>query len=91
MSTILSQSFTRDVALSANLECVSEMRCTRLAEIQDAKITPKIAIRAPLHCTTMSGCVFAIKACIDNREKLVKQQYLFHMTSQYGELRPTNS
>ena len=31
--------------LSANLECRSEMYCTRLAEIQDAKI----AISAPSH------------------------------------------
>jgi len=34
---------------------------------------------------------FATKACIDNWEKkLVKQQYLFHMSPQYGELLPTN-
>ena len=33
--------------LSANLECMSEMCCMRLAEIQDAKITQKIAICAP--------------------------------------------
>jgi len=32
--------------LSANLECRSEMCCMRLAEMQDAKITPKIAICA---------------------------------------------
>jgi len=41
------------------------------------------------HRTTLSGYVFATKACIDNREKLVKRQYLLHMLSQYGELRPT--
>jgi len=34
---------------SANLECKSEICCTRVAEIQDAKITLKIAICAPLH------------------------------------------
>jgi len=28
---------------------MSEMRCTRLAEIQDAKMTQKIAIWAPSH------------------------------------------
>ena len=32
--------------------------------------------------------IFTPKECIDNRKKLVKQQYLLHMTSQYGELRP---
>ena len=41
--------------LSTNLECRSEMCCTQLAvssdvqEIQDAKMTPKIAICGPLH------------------------------------------
>ena len=44
------------------------------------------------HPTTSSGYIFAIKACIDNRKKkLVKQQYLLHMSPQYGELRPTSS
>jgi len=42
------------------------------------------------HWTTLSGCIFATKACIDNRKKLVKQQYLFHMSTQYGKLRPTS-
>ena len=40
------------------------------------------------HRTTFSGCIFATKACIDNRKKLT-QQYLLHKFSQYGELRPT--
>jgi len=30
------------------------------------------------------------QARIDNRKKIVKQQYLPHMSSQYGELRPTS-
>jgi len=42
------------------------------------------------HRTTLSGYVFATKTCIDNRKKHVKQQYLLHMSSQYGELQPTN-
>ena len=37
--------------------------------------------------TTLSGYIFATKARIDNRKKLVKQQYLVHMLLQYGELR----
>jgi len=43
------------------------------------------------HRTTLSG-FFATKARrpIDNRKKLVKQQYLLCMFSQYGEHRPTN-
>ena len=42
------------------------------------------------HPTTLSGYIFATKACIDNREKLIKQQYLPYMSPQYGELRPTS-
>jgi len=41
------------------------------------------------HRTTLSGYIFATKARIDKRKKIVKQQYLL-MSSQYGELRPTN-
>ena len=41
------------------------------------------------HRTVLSDYIFTIKACIDNRKKkLVKQQCLLHMFSQYGELRP---
>ena len=42
------------------------------------------------HRTTLSGYIFATKAHLDNRKKFFKQQYLPHMSSQYGELRPTN-
>jgi len=38
----------------------------------------------------LSRYIFATKACIDNRKKLVKQQYLPYMSPQYGELRPTS-
>jgi len=43
------------------------MCCTRLAEIQDAKI----AKNSPSghHSTTLLGYIFATKACIDNRKK----------------------
>jgi len=51
----------------------------------------KVAICAPSYnFVGLSGYIFATKARIDNRKKLVKQQYLLHMSSQYGELRPTN-
>ena len=43
------------------------------------------------HRTTLSGCIFATKAHIDNREKAVKQQYLPQMSLQYGALQPTSS
>ena len=43
------------------------------------------------HRTTLSGYIFATKARIDNlKKKLVKQQYVLHMSPQYGELRPTS-
>ena len=43
----------------------------------------KIAKKSPSghHRTAFSG-YFATKACIDNRKKFVKQQYLFHMSPQ---------
>ena len=43
------------------------------------------------HRTILLGCFFATKALIDNRKKPVKQQYLLHMSSQYGKIWPTNS
>jgi len=42
------------------------------------------------HRTTSTGYIFATKAHIDNRKKIVKQQYLLHMSLQYGELRPSS-
>jgi len=32
----------------------------------------------------LSDYVFATKARIDNRKKIVKQQYVLHMSPQYG-------
>jgi len=48
----------------------------------------KIAKKSPsgYHRTTLSGCIFAIKAYIDNQKKLVKQQYLLHNMANYGPL-----
>jgi len=42
------------------------------------------------HPTTLSGYIFATKARIDNRKKLVKHQYLPHMFPQYVEVWPTS-
>jgi len=49
--------------------------------------TQKIAKNTPSghHHSTLLG-YFATKADIDNRKKLFKEQYLPHMSSQYGEL-----
>ena len=69
--------------LSANLECRSEMCCTRLAGNTGRKTVPSGYYRTTLsssqirHVWTIGG-------------KFVKQQYRIHMSSQYGELRPTN-
>jgi len=57
-------------------------------QMQDPKKSPKIAIWVPF--TTLSGYIFATKACIDNRKKIVKQQYLPYMSAQYGKLWPTS-
>jgi len=58
-------------------------------EMQDAKIDKKSP--SAHHGTTLSGYIFATKARIDNRKKIVKQQYLLpQMSPQYGELRPTS-
>jgi len=81
MSTIL----PHVVCPSANLECRSEMCCTRLAGNTGCKKSPSVH-----HRTTLSDYIFATKAHIDNWKKLVKQQYLPHMSLQYGELRPTS-
>jgi len=75
--------------LSASLECRSERCCTRLA----ANVGPKKSRQkspSGQHPTTLSGYVFATKAYIDNRKKIVKLQYLLYMSPQYGELRSTS-
>ena len=52
----------------------------------------KIAKNLPSghHHTTVSGYIFTTKARIGNLKKTVKQQYLPHMSPQYGQLWPTN-
>jgi len=59
--------FDTRYGLSANLECMSEMCCTRLAGNTGRKNRQKSAICH--HHTTLSAYIFATKACIDNREK----------------------
>jgi len=48
-------------------------------EIQDAK-NRRLGTIAQI----LSGYIFATKACIDNRKKVVKQQYLLYVSPQYG-------
>ena len=65
------------------------MWCTRLAENTGRKKVVKNG-----HLGTIAQLCRAIteatEARIDNRKKLVKQQYVLQMSPQYGELRPTN-
>ena len=63
--------------LGANLGCRSETCCTRLAENTGRKKSP-----SGHHRATLSGYIFATKARIDNRKKLVKQPYVLHMSPQ---------
>jgi len=55
------------------------MCCTQLAGNTGCKKSPYAH-----HWTTSSGYIFIIKARIDNRKKLVKQQYLPHTSLEYG-------
>ena len=79
MSTILPHS-------SANLGCRSEMY-KQLAENTGRKKSPKIH-----HLGTISQLCQAISSQLRHvstiLKKIVKQQYPFHMFSQYSELRP---
>jgi len=64
------------------------MYCTRLAENTGHKNRQNSP--SGHHRTTLLGCIFTTKACIDNQKKnkLIKQQYFLQMSWQYGELRP---
>jgi len=76
--------------LSANLECMCEMCCTRLDENTGRKKSAK-----KRHLRTIPQLCRAIfsqvrHVCIDNRKILVEQQCLLHISSQYGQLRPSS-
>ena len=61
--------------------------------MQDAKKSPKIR-----HLRTIAQQIAQLCCAISSQlrhiltigKKLVKQQYLLHMSPQYGEVRPTN-
>jgi len=74
--------------LSATLVCRSETCCRRFAENTGRKKSPKIR-----HLRNIAQLCLAISSQlrhISTIGKNVKQQYLSHMSSQYGELRPTS-
>jgi len=75
--------------LSANLGCRSETCCKRLAENRGRKKSPQVRHLGTIEQLCQARpYIFATKARIDNRTKLVKEQYFFHMPLQYCELRP---
>jgi len=71
--------------LGANLGCRSKMCCTCLPGNTWCKNHQKFVI-ARL-CWAVSS---QLRHVLTIGKKILKQQYLFHMASQYGELRPTN-
>jgi len=76
--------------LSANLRCRSETCCTRLGKNTVHKKLPKIR-----HLRTIGQLCRAISSQLKHistiEKKLFMQQYLLHISSQYGELQPTSS
>jgi len=75
---------------SANLECRSEMCCTRLA----ANAGPK-KVAKNRHLGTIPQLCRAISLQLRHvstiEKKLAKQHHLPYMSPQYGELRPTSA
>ena len=75
--------------VSANLRCRSETCCTLFAENIGCK---KVAKNR--HLGTIAQLCRAISLQLRHistiGKKLVKQQYILHVVSQYGELRPTS-
>jgi len=61
-------------------------RCGHYIFAQWSANTGRNKSQSAHHRTTLSGCIFATSTI----GKIVKQQYLPHMSLQYGELRPTN-
>jgi len=55
-------------------------------KIQDAKNRQKVAIWAPSH----NFVGLYLRTYRQSEKKLVKQQYLLHMSPQYGEVWPTS-
>jgi len=74
--------------LSADLECMSEMCCLRLLEIQDAKMTQKIAIWAPSHNFVRLN--LHNLGVYGQSEKNLLNSNISSTSPQYGELWPTS-
>ena len=76
--------------LRANLRCRSETCCTRLAENTEPKKSPKNR-----HLRTIAQICRAVCSQLWHvsiiGKKVVKQQYLLHVSSQHGERLPTKA
>ena len=66
--------------LSANLECRSEMCCTWLAANTGCKNYAK-KLPSEHHHTTLSSCIFATQACIDNSKNNLLNSNIFSTSS----------
>jgi len=80
---------THGVGLNANLECSSVMCCTRLAGNTGCKNDAKnrhLGTIAQL-CRAESLQLWHVSTI---GKKHVKQQYVLHMSPQYGKFRPTS-
>jgi len=78
---------THGVALVRISDAGLKPPARRLLKTQDAKSRQKSP--SGHHCTSLSGYIFATKARIDNRKKILSSNVL-HMSPPYGELRPTS-
>jgi len=83
VSWSLTSLFSTNMAISETMDGMSEVCCLQLTENTGCKESP-----SGHHRTTLSSCIFVTKACICNRKKTIKQQYLLHISIQYGELWP---
>ena len=64
------------------------MCCTRFAENTGRNNVAKNRHLGTITQLCPAIIIFATKARIDNRKKVVKQQYVLQVSSQYGELWP---
>jgi len=77
--------------LSANLEFLSQMCCMQIAENTWCKNYVKNRHRRTIAPQLYRAISLQLRHVSTIGKKLVKRQYVLHMSSQYGELQPTSS
>jgi len=85
----LSSFFPRLISAAPQIECLPYFH-TWCALSANLRCRSETCCTRRAENTRLSGYIFATKARIDNRKKVVKQQYVLHMSPQYGELRPSS-